>query len=525
MLETSNLAVGYGQPLISDINLKAEPGKIMVMIGPNGSGKSTVLKTITRQLKIQNGSIAVLGKDMARLKERDVAGIISMVMTERIHPESMTCREVAATGRYPHTGRLGILSDDDWRAVDDALKLVHAESLAEKDFAKVSDGQRQLVMLARAICQNTAIIVLDEPTSYLDMHYKLELLKIIRTLAHKKNKTIIMSLHELDLVKMTADIVVCLDGEKVVKTGTVDEIFSGSFIQKLYGIEEAEFDPSNASVHLLPENSDTSKDVRAVASIKNRRKSSAKVIMVQGTMSNAGKSLVVAGLCRIFKQDGWRVAPFKSQNMALNSFITKEGLEMGRAQVMQAEACGREPEVCMNPILLKPTTDKGSQVIVNGEVLGSMSARDYFAFKKQLVPGIVKAFEKLEETSDIIVIEGAGSPAEINLRENDIVNMGLAEILDAPVLLVGDIDRGGVFAQLLGTLELLQKTEKERVKGLIINKFRGDKSLLDSGIEMLEEKGKIPVTGVLPYMHISLDDEDSLSSRFERKEQKHLQSR
>ncbi|MBO4727579.1 MAG: cobyric acid synthase [Spirochaetaceae bacterium] len=520
MLETSNLAVGYGQPLISDINLKAEPGKIMVLIGPNGSGKSTVLKTITRQLKIQQGSIAVLGKDMACLKERDVAGIISMVMTERIHPESMTCREVAATGRYPHTGRLGILSDDDWRAVDDALKLVHAESLAEKDFAKVSDGQRQLVMLARAICQNTAIIVLDEPTSYLDMHYKLELLKIIRTLAHKKNKTIIMSLHELDLVKMTADIVVCLDGEKVVKTGTVDEIFSGSFIQKLYGIKEAEFDPSDATVHLLPENSDTSKDVRAVASIKNRRKSSAKVIMVQGTMSNAGKSLVVAGLCRIFKQDGWRVAPFKSQNMALNSFITKEGLEMGRAQVMQAEACGREPEVCMNPILLKPTTDKGSQVIVNGEVLGSMSARDYFAFKKQLVPDIIKAFEKLEETSDIIVIEGAGSPAEINLRENDIVNMGLAEILDAPVLLVGDIDRGGVFAQLLGTLELLQKTEKERVKGLIINKFRGDKSLLDSGIEMLEEKGKIPVTGVLPYMHISLDDEDSLSSRFERKEQK-----
>ena len=242
-----------------------------------------------------------------------------------------------------------------------------------------------------------------------------------------------------------------------------------------------------------------------------------KVIMVQGTMSNAGKSLLVAGLCRIFKQDGYRVAPFKSQNMALNSFITSEGLEMGRAQVMQAEAAGMTPMVCMNPILLKPTNHTGSQVIVNGEVLGNMSARDYFAFKKQLVPDIKKAFKKLEEYADIIVIEGAGSPAEINLKQNDIVNMGMAEMVDAPVLLVGDIDRGGVFAQLLGTLMLLEEKEKKRVKGLVINKFRGDKSILDPGIEMLEEKGDVPVVGVVPYMELSLEDEDSLTERFDRK--------
>ena len=245
----------------------------------------------------------------------------------------------------------------------------------------------------------------------------------------------------------------------------------------------------------------------------------AKVIMVQGTMSNAGKSLIVAGLCRIFKQDGYRVAPFKSQNMALNSFITKEGLEMGRAQVMQAEAAGVEPVAAMNPILLKPTTHVGSQVIVNGEVLGNMSARDYFAYKKQLIPEIKKAFRELERDNDIIVIEGAGSPAEINLRENDIVNIGLAELLDAPVLLVGDIDRGGVFAQLLGTLMLLEEPEKERVKGLIINKFRGDKTILDPGVVMLEERGHVPVVGVVPYMELSIDDEDSLSSRFDRKEE------
>ena len=245
----------------------------------------------------------------------------------------------------------------------------------------------------------------------------------------------------------------------------------------------------------------------------------AKVIMVQGTMSNAGKSLIVAGLCRIFRQDGYKVAPFKSQNMALNSYITKEGLEMGRAQVMQAEAAGIEPVVAMNPILLKPTTHVGSQVIVNGEVLGNMSARDYFAYKKQLIPEIKKAFHKLAEENDIIVIEGAGSPAEINLRENDIVNMGLAELLDAPVILAGDIDRGGVFAQLLGTLMLLDDSEKERVKGLVINKFRGDKTILDPGIVMLEERGHVPVVGVVPYMELKIDDEDSLSSRFDRKEE------
>lgn len=243
----------------------------------------------------------------------------------------------------------------------------------------------------------------------------------------------------------------------------------------------------------------------------------AKVIMVQGTMSNVGKSVIAAGLCRIFKQDGYRVAPFKSQNMALNSFITKEGLEMGRAQVMQAEAAGTEPSVSMNPILLKPTNDIGSQVIVNGEVLGTMSARDYFKMKKSLIPEIMKAYKKLDENYDIIVIEGAGSPAEINLKEDDIVNMGMAKLMNAPVLLVGDIDRGGVFAQLYGTVALLEEEERNRIKGLIINKFRGDKTILDPGVEMLEEMTGIHVVGVTPYLHVSLEDEDSLSERLEDK--------
>ena len=244
----------------------------------------------------------------------------------------------------------------------------------------------------------------------------------------------------------------------------------------------------------------------------------AKAIMIQGTMSNAGKSLLAAGLCRIFRQDGYSVAPFKSQNMALNSFITEEGLEMGRAQVMQAEAAGIRPSVKMNPILLKPTNDVGSPVIVNGEVLGTMSARDYFKYKKKLVPDIMKAYQELSDEYDIIVIEGAGSPAEINLKNDDIVNMGMAKMAKAPVLLVGDIDRGGVFAQLIGTVDLLEPFERDMVKGLIINKFRGDKTILDPGVKMLEERSHIPVVGVAPYMNIQVEDEDSLTERFDRKQ-------
>lgn len=238
-----------------------------------------------------------------------------------------------------------------------------------------------------------------------------------------------------------------------------------------------------------------------------------KVIMVQGTMSNVGKSLVVAGLCRIFKQDGYKVAPFKSQNMALNSFITEDGLEMGRAQVMQAEAAGIKPDVRMNPILLKPTNDIGSQVIVNGEILGNMPAREYFAYKHKLIPDIMKAYNELAEANDIIVIEGAGSPAEINLKSDDIVNMGMAKMVNSPVLLVGDIDRGGVFAQLIGTVNLLEDDERQLVKGLIINKFRGDKTILDPGIDIIEEKSGIPVVGVTPYINVDIEDEDSLSDR------------
>lgn len=242
--------------------------------------------------------------------------------------------------------------------------------------------------------------------------------------------------------------------------------------------------------------------------------------MFQGTCSDAGKSLITAAFCRIFKQDGLKPIPFKSQNMALNSYITDEGLEMGRAQVFQAEAAGMKPQVCMNPILLKPSSDRKSQVIINGKVYKNMNAREYHEFKPELAGMIREIYEDISSKYDVVVIEGAGSPAEINLRDKDIVNMGMAEMADAPVILIGDIDRGGVFASLAGTIMLLTEKERKRVKGVIINKFRGDKTILEPGIKMLEDIIKIPVLGVIPYTYLKLEDEDSLSSSFNNKRSK-----
>lgn len=237
----------------------------------------------------------------------------------------------------------------------------------------------------------------------------------------------------------------------------------------------------------------------------------AKSIMIQGTMSNVGKSFLTAALCRIFRQDGYTVCPFKSQNMALNSFITADGAEIGRAQALQAEAAGIEPDAFMNPILLKPTTNTGSQVIVNGQVYGNMKAAEYFRRKKELVPHIMNAYNTLAEQYDIIIIEGAGSPVELNLKSDDIVNMGLAKMIKAPVLLVGDIDRGGVFAQLIGTLDLLEPDEKDMVKGLVVNQFRGDIALFEDGISILEQRSGKSVVGVIPYIKCDIEAEDSLS--------------
>lgn len=243
----------------------------------------------------------------------------------------------------------------------------------------------------------------------------------------------------------------------------------------------------------------------------------AKSIMVMGTASNVGKSLLAAALCRIFRQDGYRVAPFKAQNMALNSFITRNGFEIGRAQAMQAEAAGCIPDVRMNPILLKPTGDMESQVVLNGVAWKTMPAMEYYDRKLELLPYVYHAYQSLAQGNDIIVLEGAGSPAEINLKREDFVNTGLAKMTKSPALLVGDIDRGGIFASFAGTLQLLEPEERRLFKGLVVNKFRGDLSLLQPGLEAIGGITGVPVVGTVPYLNLNLDAEDSLSEPLEQK--------
>lgn len=245
---------------------------------------------------------------------------------------------------------------------------------------------------------------------------------------------------------------------------------------------------------------------------KNEPMKKAVSLMIQGTTSDAGKSILVTALCRLFARKGFRVMPFKAQNMALNSAVTASGGEIGRAQAVQAEAAGVPPTELMNPVLLKPNSDLGAQVIVNGKAIGNMKADVYHRYKPQLLKEVVEAYETLARSADLIFIEGAGSPAEINLRDRDIVNMGLAEAIDCPVVIVADIDRGGVFAHLVGTYELLSESEQKRVVGFIINRFRGDLSLLQPGIDWLEKRLNVPVLAVIPYIEkLYIEAEDAIN--------------
>ncbi|MCI8637784.1 MAG: ABC transporter ATP-binding protein [Coprococcus sp.] len=249
--ELKGLSVGYnGKMLIGDINIGINKGEIVTLIGPNGSGKSTILKTLTRQIRMIGGTVYFEGEDLHKLPHRRLCKRMSVVLTERMRPELMTCRDVVAAGRYPYTGRLGILSEEDERKVDAAMEIVRARELEDRDFNLVSDGQRQRIMLARAICQEPEVIILDEPTSFLDVRYKLELLSILKSMARKEQITVIMSLHEIDLAQKISDKIMCVKGERISQFGVPEEVFKEEVIRELYGIDNGFFDPCFGSIEL-----------------------------------------------------------------------------------------------------------------------------------------------------------------------------------------------------------------------------------------------------------------------------------
>ena len=250
-IRLEDVAAGYGRKaLLNHISLHVSPGNVLTLIGPNGAGKSTILKTVTRQLAELGGTIFLEGTAMSRMREEEVARTLAMVMTVRLHPEFMTCREVVATGRYPYTGRLGILSAEDWKLVDDAMQLVHARDTADRNFSQISDGQRQRVMLARAICQEPEILILDEPTSYLDVRHKLEFLSILQKLCREKALTVILSLHELELAEKISDRILCVNGRAVDRIGTPEKVMTAGYITELYGIRMGSYDEGSSDMEL-----------------------------------------------------------------------------------------------------------------------------------------------------------------------------------------------------------------------------------------------------------------------------------
>lgn len=252
-LETEKLSVGYdGKPLIRDVCLQVQRGKIVSLIGPNGSGKSTILKTIVGQLSKVSGTVLLEGAPMERCGQKEIAKRMAILMTERIHPELMTCYDVVSTGRYPYTGALGLLGKEDKRIVEESLELVHGRDMADRPFDAISDGQRQRILLARALCQTPEIIVLDEPTSYLDIRYKLELLTILKTMVREKNLAVLMSLHELDLAQRVSDTVVCVSGDRIDRMGPPEEIFSNDYIARLYHMEPGKYDPCFDTLEYVP---------------------------------------------------------------------------------------------------------------------------------------------------------------------------------------------------------------------------------------------------------------------------------
>ncbi len=607
ILSAEGLTVGYAArraaPTVvaEALDVCLQPGELVCLLGPNGAGKSTLIRTLVGMQPALAGHVHVRGRDIRQMTARQLAQCMSVVLTERLAPGAMTVYTVVALGRYPHTDWLGKLTDADRNAVHTALDTAGAAELANRFLSELSDGERQKVMIARALAQETKVMVLDEPTAFLDLPRRVELMRLLRQLAHETGKAILCSTHDLDLALRCADRVWLMAKSEPFRSGAPEDLVLEGAFGKAFQADGVAFDPGTGSfrvhtphgakVHIrgtgapafwtqraleragydiVPTGSgessgrvslettedgrcrwrwefgdqqqtlaslaelvaaaracavragrenklldDTPQDPlrveRSPASARTRRAARARALMFQGTSSNAGKSVLTAALCRILLQDGVRVAPFKAQNMSLNSFVTRDGGEMGRAQVVQAQACRLDPDVRMNPILLKPSSGTGSQVILRGQPLGNMQPRQYGDYNREAFAAVTECYDSLASEFDVIVLEGAGSPGEVNLKQRDIVNMRMARHAEAPVLLVGDIDRGGVYAAFVGTMAVLDEWERALVAGFVVNRFRGDAALLEPAHDyMLSHTGR-PVLGVVPFLtDLNLPEEDSV---------------
>ena len=495
----------YGErKVLSGVDLNVEKGKFVALAGPNGVGKSTLLRLVSGVIKPTRGSIEIAGLDVSALSTRERARLVAVVPQDPELPNGAPAIEVVLMGRNPHLGLLSWESDSDVQTAIEAMRMTYTEDFIERPVDEMSGGERQRVAIAIALAQQTPIILLDEPTANLDLAYQPAIMELMRGLV-SSGKTILAAVHDLTLAAQFCDEV------------AADEWWWHSDDRRAR--RDADRGQHQAGVWRGGQDHGTSRDGQAgdseLMAVREDmdRKPLGKVVMMQGTGSSVGKSLLVTGLCGLFARDGYRVAPFKAQNMSLNSGVTPDGLEIGRAQVAQAQAAGIEPSVEMNPILLKPEADSRSQLVVMGRMSGvihSSQFADRRHRREVLWPHVANSLDALRSQFDIVVIEGAGSPAEINLRAGDIVNMAVALYAVAPVFVIGDIDKGGVFASLYGTHALISEEERGLVKGFIINKFRGFLDLLTPGLGMIEELTGVPVVGVVPYLtDVYVPEEDS----------------